>query len=84
MYWISAKNKPQKEGIYVVAIFNNEGKMIEFSTDYFYLKEYGALLPNRAGGSLRAGEPTHYMTYAEYRMTLEAIPREDGEGNIVI
>ena len=82
IYWKSIKEKPSEEGIYVVANFDDEGNMAEFSCDYAYLRDQGGFIPNHPMIGLR--RITHYMTYGDYRTLLGAQPREDIEGNIVL
>ena len=80
-YWENINVKPTIEGLYVVARFEGD-KMIEFSTNYIYLKEMGStLFPNTPGTGLEK-EPTHYMTYKDYRMMLEALPKKTLENGI--
>lgn len=71
--WKSIKNKPQKEGLYVVAKFDG-GTMVELSTDWACIEGYFG--PNKASywGSY---DMTHWMTYAEYKKILEQLPKEE-------
>lgn len=72
--WHSIVNKPTKEGIYVVAQFNDKGKLIEYSTDYVLIEGYFG--PNNIGNPYATVKVTHWMTYKEYRSLLENTKRQ--------
>lgn len=81
--WISREKHPipDKEGIFVVARFIYNAldnvwtdQLINFSTDYIYLKSMGGWRPNKIGGI--EIEFTHYMSYNDYKIALSNIPKE--------
>lgn len=92
MIWHSIEEKPKEEGFYVVAIFDSSGKFMEMEEDWVYIKgKYGdSLWPNKTSGSkmflfpqIHHG-PTHWMTRREFELMLEAVPRKDENGNLII
>ena len=92
MIWHSIKEEPKEEGFYLVAIFDSSGKFIEMEDDWVYFKEYYGheLGPNRASGSKMysyphiSHGPTHWMSRREFEMMMEAVPRKDEKGNLII
>lgn len=73
--WRSRKAHPtpERDGIYVVARFEG-GRMVDWNTDYAYVKERGGWTPNTVGGYYLIF--THWMPYSDYRAAIEAVPRE--------
>ena len=92
MIWHSIEEKPKIEGFYVVAIFDSSGKFIEMEEDWVYFKEYygNELGPNKTAGSKMysfphiSHGPTHWMTRREFEMMMEATPRKDEKGNLIV
>lgn len=78
--WRSRKNHPtpERDGIYVVARFVN-GEMIDWSTNYGYLKERGGWFSNSGDPTNAVPAFTHWMPYSEYRKIIESVTREESE-----
>lgn len=76
--WRSIKlhPEPERDGIYVVARFV-DGKMVDWSTNYGYLKERGGWFSNSGDPTNFVPAFTHWMRYVEYRRMMEHAPREE-------
>lgn len=85
--WKSVDIPPAEEGFYVVAIFDETGKLVEHSGehDWISFKEYcgGRLSPNGEYCRLH-GQPTHYMRRQDFEILLAMIPKVNKNGEIII
>lgn len=75
--WRSRKAHPtpERDGIYVVARFV-DGRMVDWSTNYGFLKERGGWFSNSGDPTNFVPAFTHWMPYSEYRDAIAAVPRE--------
>lgn len=89
IFWKSVDIPLEKEGFYVVAIFDESGKLMEHSGehDWISFKEYcnGRLSPNGEYeyGGLH-GRPTHYMSREDFETLLGIVPKVNKDGEIII
>lgn len=82
--WRRVDDLPEREGFVVVARFDDFGKLVDWSDDYVYVKEYRRIICNSMYDSKLHGDITHYMMRDDFLKFLGVAPREDNNGDIVI